>query len=446
MASSALGEPPGPSAPGERINALDALRGLAVLGIFVINIIGLGLPEIAFSNPKAAGGDGALNYGLWTVTTVFIEGSMRGLFSLMFGAGVILFTARAVFPGGPIRIADLFYRRTIWLIVFGLIHSFLLLMPGDILLIYGMAGLLLFPFRLLSPRKLAAIGGFFLAGFVLLTLAQELEETELGLNAAAIEERIEADETLTEEEEQILEDWDDAFKGNWPDQEELEEKIVKRTGDPLTVFLSNAKAVAMYSSIGDLMWWGADAFMMMLFGMAFYKWRIITAERSASFYAVMMAVGYGLGLSFRIWAVASRWDGDFSPLLWAWGSFDQLGRVAMTFGHIGMFFLLWKAFSTSLPMRALTAAGRMALTNYIGQTLIANFIFTGVGLGLYGAFDRASVYLVMLAVWTFQLAFSMWWLSRFRYGPLEWGWRSLTYWRRQPLRREKPFAVAAGSG
>jgi len=430
-----IGAMDAPHAASSRIDALDALRGLAVLGIFIINIIGFGLPEIAFSNPMAAGGEGALNYGLWSFTTVFVEGSMRGLFSLMFGAGVILFTARAVFPDGPIRIADLFYRRTIWLIVFGLAHAFLLLMPGDILLIYGIAGLLLFPFRLLSPVNLAALGAVFLAGFVLLSLAEELEETELGLDAAAIEDRVEAGDIITEDEEQVLQDWDDVVKSNWPDQEELDQQIAGRTGDPARVFFTNARVVAMYSSIGDLMWWVGDAFMMMLFGMALYKWRVITAERSVPFYAMLAALGYGLGLSFRIWAVAGRWEADFSPLLWAWGGFDQAGRVAMTFGHIGMFFLLWKFAATSLPMRALTAAGRMALTNYISQTVIANLIFTGLGLGLYGALDRASIYVILLAVWAFQLAFSMWWLARFRFGPLEWCWRSLTYWRRQPLRK-----------
>lgn len=424
-----------PRVASSRIDALDALRGLAVLGIFIINIIGFGLPEIAFNNPKAAGGEGVLNFGLWTFTTVFVEGSMRGLFSLMFGAGVVLFTARAAYPDGPIRIADLFYRRTIWLIVFGLAHAFLLLMPGDILLIYGIAGLLLFPFRILSAKKLAALALAFLAGLTLLSLGEELEETELGLQAAAIEERADAGAELSETEEQTLAEWEKAYEANWPAQEELEAQIASRTGSPGTVFLSNANIVAMYSSIGDLLWWVSDAFMMMLFGMALYKWRVITAERSLNFYAAMALVGYGIGLGFRIWAVAGRWEADFSPMLWAWGAFDQVGRVAMTFGHIGFFFVLWKFAASTLPMRALTAAGRMALTNYISQTVIANLIFTGVGLGLYGAVDRISIYAMMAAIWLAQLTFSMWWLARFRFGPLEWGWRSLTYWRKQPLRK-----------
>ena len=104
-------------------------------------------------------------------------------------------------------------------------------------------------------------------------------------------------------------------------------------------------------------------------------------------------------------------------------------------GHIGLFFVLWKLAASSLLMRAFSCAGRMALSNYIGQTLICGILFTGAGLGLYGQFDLAQVYSIMFAVWIAQLSFSLWWLSRFRFGPLEWVWRSLTYWRRQPFRK-----------
>lgn len=434
--------PDSPKTAESRIAALDALRGLAVLGIFVINIIGFSMPEIAFSNPKAAGGEGALNYGLWMFTTVFVEGSMRGLFSLMFGAGVILFTERAIYPDGPIRVADLFYRRTIWLVVFGLIHGFLLLMPGDILLIYGLAGLFLFPFRILSARTLALLAACVLAGLTLWALVEELPETELGHTAAAIDVRVEAGEAISDEDAETLEKWRDTYEDIWPSPEEIEEQISDRTGPPASVFLSIAQEVADNSSIGNLMWWTADAFMMMLLGMAFYKWRIITAQRSLKFYIALAAAGYAVGLSFRIWAVVQRWETDFSPILWAWGTFDEIGRVAMTIGHIGVFFTLWKFFAESPGMRALTAAGRMALTNYIGQTVVANLIFTGIGLGLYGVLDRSGVYAIMLVIWAAQLAFSMWWLEQFRFGPLEWGWRSLTYGRLQPLRRRRLLAKA----
>lgn len=446
MASQALAETgAAPRPAGERIDALDALRGLAVLGIFVINIIGFSMPEIAFSNPKAAGGDGFVNYGLWTFTTVFAEGSMRGLFSLMFGAGVILFTERALYPDGPIRIADLFYRRTIWLVIFGVAHSYLLLMPGDILLIYGLAGLFLFPLRILPPRLLAGLSGAVLAGLVLWALIEELPETALGHEASAIEARAAAGAEITDAEQETLEEWRETYKGNWPLAGELREQIEMRTADAATVFSSNAKIVALYSDTGSLIYWTLDAFMMMLLGMAFYKWRIITAERSLKFYLALAACGYAIGLSFRIWAVFQRWEADFSPILWAWGTFDEAGRMAVTIGHVGMFFTIWKAAASGFVMRALTATGRMALTNYISQTVIANLLFTGIGFGLYGSLDRTGVYGIMVVIWIAQIAFSMWWLQRFRFGPLEWGWRCLTYWRSQPLRKSPVFADKAGA-
>ena len=436
MEPTLTGVSPGGSKPSStRIDALDALRGLAVLGIFVVNIIGFSMPDIGFFNPKAAGGDGMLNYGLWSVSTVFVEGSMRGLFSLMFGAGVVLFTARAAYPDGPIRIADLFYRRTIWLIVFGLIHTYVFLMPGDILMIYGVAGLLLFPLRILSPVRLTILAGVILAGFVAHALSEELPQAAHGRAAAEIETQRQAGNEISAEDQAVLDEWAEMVEENWPPAEQIERQIGARTGDVATVYRTNTYIVALYSSLSDLFYWVSDAIMMMLLGMAFYKWRIITAERSFKFYLAMAALGYGFGLAFRIWAVAGRWEADFSPILWAWASFDQIGRVIMTIGHTGMFFVIWKLASSSLPLRALTAAGRMALTNYIGQTVIANLIFTGVGFGLYGALDRTGVHSIMLVIWVFQLTFSMWWLARYRMGPLEWGWRCLTYWQRQPLRK-----------
>jgi len=418
-----------------RIDALDALRGVAVLGIFVINIIGFSLPEIAFRNPKAAGGGDALNYSLWTLSTVFVEGSMRGLFSLMFGAGVILFTSRALYPDGPIRIADLYYRRTIWLLLFGIVHALVLLMPGDILQIYGMAGLIIFPFRILKPARHILLAGMMLAGFTLASYLDEAPEAELGRAALEIEAKEQAGGVLSKAEENDRSIWLERVENNRGVEEEIEQEIANRTGDIATVYASNAETVAAYSDIVGLIWWTADAFMMMLIGMAFYRWRIITGERSAGFYAMLAIGAYAIGLTLRIVAVMQRWEADFSPILWSWATFDQLARVATTLGHVGLFFLIWKWAASSLPLRALTAAGRMALSNYIGQTVIANLIFSGIGLGLYGSLDRAHVYLVMIAIWSFQLAFSLWWLAHFRFGPLEWGWRCLTYWRRQPFRK-----------
>ena len=421
-----------PKPAASRIEALDALRGVAVFGIFVINIIGLSMPEIAMSNPHYAGG-GALNNGLWTTAQIFVEGSMRGLFSLMFGAGVILFTQRAIYPDGPIRVADLFYRRTIWLTLFGLAHAFFLLMPGDILLIYGLAGLFLFPFRILSPRKLMIWAAAALAFLSITLIPEEYAEYEMGTAAAHLEAAQASGQTLSDGDIAKIEEWREYSAR--PDQDDIDAIIAARTGDPATVFGSNAEAVIEANDSYGLLWWSVDAIMMMFIGMAFYKWRIITAERTLKFYVMLAAFSYAFAIPARCWMLWTRWEADFSTVLWLPWAIDQPVRVIMTIGHIGLFFTLWKFYSSSLPMRALSAAGRMALSNYIGQTIICGLLFTGVGFGLYGSLDLATVYLIMVAVWLAQLTISSWWLARFRFGPLEWGWRALTYGHRTPLRK-----------
>ena len=422
-----------PAPTTNRIECLDALRGVAVLGIFIINIIGFSLGTVAFDNPVAVGGGGALNHGLWSFTSVFVNGTMRGLFSLMFGVSVLLFMARAPYPDGEIRTADLYYRRTIWLILFGIIHAWLLLAPGDILLIYGVAGLFLFPLRVLQPRSLliaaALIYGFLLA----FSMIDELGEARLAAEAATISEGIRQGADATEEQLAIVEDWEEIHSGRWPSDEEIANDIAARTGSTAEIFASNSSAAAI--DLVSLMLWAADAMLLMLIGMALYKWNIVTGEKPLRFYVRMSLVGYGVGLAYRIWSVTTRWEHDFSPALWVPWVFDDIGRVAITLGHVGLFMIVWHYASQSKVLKALAATGRMALTNYVGQTVIANLIFSGIGLGLYGTMDRAQVYSIMIVIWIVQILFSVWWLSRHNFGPLEWVWRGLTYWQRPRLRK-----------
>ena len=418
-----------------RIDALDAIRGVAVLGIFVINIIGFGISETGFANPLLVGGDGALNDGLWSFAYIFVEGSMRGLFALLFGAGIVLFTARAAYPDGPIRIADLYYRRTLWLIIFGLVHSYVLLAPGDILLIYGIAGILLFPFRILSPKRLLVLASILLIAITLANLDDELAEDAIYREAMRVEEVVRQGQAITEEQQQVLDDWQERVTYNWPSKKKMAAHSAARTGDLAALYSSNAQWVNENSDFPGIAWWVVDGIMMMFLGMALFKLGVLTGERNTAFYLRLTLIAYGFGLAFRVWAVHSRWAVEFSPELWAWASFGQVARLAMTLGHIGLFFLVWKLAAGSRLMRALTAAGRMALTNYVGQTIIANLIFSGIGLGLYATVNFSELYLIMLAIWIAQLLFSVWWLARFRYGPLEWLWRNLTYGKRQPLRR-----------
>ena len=418
----------------ERMESLDAIRGVAVLGIFMVNILGFGIGETAFFNPILVGGEGALNDGLWSFTYTYINGTMRGLFSLLFGAGIVMFMSKAPYPDGPVGVADLYYRRTFWLILIGLFHSYFLLGPGDILLIYGIAGIFLFPFRVLQPKTLLKLAGAILIILTALIALEELEEKELSDQAAAITEA--GVEHVTPEEQEILDRWYEIEDGPWPSAEEIQADVDHRTGDIVTVFLGNAKWVEANSQPDGIFWWVIDGMLMMFIGMAMYKTGVLTAQRDKAFYARLFLIAYAIGLPIRIWSINARWAAEFSPILWLWPILEETARVALTVGHVGLFFLLWNALKESALMKALAATGRMALSNYLGQTVIANLIFSGIGLGLYGSMTYAGVYGIMLAVWLFQILFSVFWLSRFRFGPAEWVWRSLTYGKKQPLKQQ----------
>ncbi|MBI1393975.1 MAG: DUF418 domain-containing protein [Alphaproteobacteria bacterium] len=422
-----------PTEAATRIGALDALRGIAVLGIFAVNIIGFALPGPGFAFPRITGGDGLLNYGLWTFVEFYMEGSMRGLFSLLFGASVILFTERRPPDGATAGIATLYYRRTSSLILFGLIHAYVLLMPGDILLIYGIAGLFMFPIRNASPRSLMIAAAAIAAAFMAFSAIEEIPEISETREITELESRLAGGATLNEDEQARIDAWREDREWRSPAAQQRE--IAERTGDIATLYMSNAAFVGDNSSISGLIWWAIDAAMMMMLGMALFRTGVLTGDRSREFYVRLMIAGYAVGLSLRAFGLWERWDADFSPLVATPWILQQPARIALTLGHVGLFFLLWRAFHAKLPFRALGAAGRMAFSNYIGQTVIANLIFTSVGLGLFGSLVRWQIYLLMASIWIAQLAFSMLWLARFRFGPLEWAWRSLIYWRRPTLRR-----------
>ena len=183
----------------------------------------------------------------------------------------------------------------------------------------------------------------------------------------------------------------------------------------------------------------ARAFGLMLVGMAFYSWGILTAKRSPEFYKKMAWVGFGVGLPMAIlslllyslngWGALYSWFNGRIP--------NHIATPFITSGYIALI-MLWSQskFAINLQNR-LAAVGRMALTNYISQSIIGTTIFYGFGLGLFGTLNRVEQLLIIFAIWGFQLLFSSWWLNRFQYGPLEWVWRILSHRRWQPLQKKQ---------
>jgi len=175
---------------------------------------------------------------------------------------------------------------------------------------------------------------------------------------------------------------------------------------------------------------------MMLLGIALFKWRVLTAERSYKFYALMALLGYGIGLSINYYELQLVLNGKFSFLAFSQSTLTYYwGRLFTAMGHVGLIIIFCKLPILAWLKTSLASVGKMALTNYLMQSVICMIVFTGVGFGLFGRLQRYELYYVVFSIWLFQLIISPIWLTYFRFGPAEWLWRSLTYEKAQPIRK-----------
>jgi len=400
---------PAPVPTAERIQSLDVLRGFALLGILLLNILGFGLHSAGYFYPLIGIGETEfsrlLNLSVWGGVSVLFEGAMRALFSLLFGAGVLLFLG-----GG--REPSLHFKRNFWLLIFGVFNAYILLWNGDILITYAIAGMILFTLRNWSPRNLLIAAGVLILFLTVLFWGQTfmLEEARTAGDPAYeefITDSVPSAESYQDELELRRDGYAGAFEFNF------EVKMVK------TFFVMPLV----------LIW---DALAMMLIGMAFYKMNVLNASRSNRFYRLLMLSGFALGLSVNLWELQRAIVADFGAMesvaIMNWTY--HFGRLGMAMGYLGLIMLMCKSGLWAALQRRLAAVGRMALTNYLSHSLICLFLFTGAGLGLVGVFERWELYLVVFAIWAFQLWFSPWWLDRHRFGPVEWLWRTLTYGKR----------------
>ncbi len=400
-----------PVSTPERIRSLDVLRGFALLGILLMNVQSMSMIEAAYFNPTAYGDLEGINRAVWAFCHVFADQKFMALFSMLFGAGVVVFASRAEAKGH--RPAGLHYRRTLWLILFGLLHAYLL-WYGDILFTYGVCALLVYAFRRLPAWALLLLGLVCLAfcsGFYVL----------LGLSVPhwPPEQLAQMNDSMWTPNAELVAAEVEAYRGGFGEQ-------MGHRG--LAALLMQTQAFFFY-----LGWRAAG---LMFIGMAFYKWRILSALRSNALYAVMAAVGFGVGVPVISYGAVQHfrheWTFEYSFFLGA--QFNFWGSVFVTCGYVGALLLALRRLPNLRLWTPLAAVGRMAFTNYILQTVLVTFVFYGHGFGLFGRVERIGQLGVVLVVWVLQLVLSTLWMSRYRFGPLEWLWRSLTYWRLQPLR------------
>lgn len=428
---------PAPVQPSERITALDALRGFALLGILLMNIIDFGMHSAAYDDVTVTGGSTGVNLAIWAVLHIFAEGKMRCLFSLVFGASVILLTSRLEARGES---GDIYYRRTLWLLLFGILDAYLLWV-GDILYPYALCGLALYPFRKLPARKLLTVGSVLLAMMAAAYVGLGFKQQEMLKEGPAAVAAAQRGDRLTDKQTEQKEEYERWRKRNRPTAGELKKDREGWTGSPAKVLETRAAQVAPFHSkpfYHPINW---DIWSMMLIGMGLMKTGVLTASRSTRYYLTLSAIGYGIGLPancYTAWLIVKT---NFDPVTHAFaGSLYDVGRLAIALGHLGLIMAASRAGWCGWLMARLGAVGQMAFSNYVMHSVICTIVFTGFGFKLYGSLERYQLYYVVAGIWILQLIVSPIWLKHFRFGPLEWVWRSLTYWQRQPMRLGQPAA------
>ncbi len=439
-------QPPPPAfAPvqaGERISSVDAMRGVALFGILWMNIVAFGLPGAAYADPTVAGGATGANFAFWLLSQVLFEGKMRTIFSMLFGAGVVLLTSRAEERGAGGGIADIYYRRTLWLIAFGLLHAYFI-WSGDILYGYGVAGLVLFPFRRQSARFLIVCGLIVLAVIVPKSILEGRHIGSLRAEAARADAAVAAGRRLTDEQREAQEKWREKLKELKPPPVEVAKEIADHRAGYRKLFLRRMEEVSLGQSKGFYRYGFFDVAGMMLIGMGLLKLGVFSAARTRRFYASMALLGYAVGVPIN-WLIARRDAAtgfDPAQMFFGYSGYD-LGRLSVALGHVGVVMLICKGGALRPLMARLAAVGRMALTNYLATSIVCVLLFEGYGLGLFGRLQRVQLLYVVLPIWIAQTILSPIWLRRFRFGPMEWLWRSLTYCRRQPMRLGLPARTA----
>ena len=430
-----------------RISAIDALRGFALLGILLMNIIAMAMYGAAYDDPTVTGGATGANLWIWSVMHVLAEGKMRCLFSLVFGASVLLLTSRLEADGRSA--ADIYYRRTLWLLLFGVVHAYLL-WEGDILYPYALFGLALYPFRKLSAKALMIIGVVILVFTSAAYIGLGFKTREMLEKGRAAVQASEKGRKLTDKETDAKADYERWRKVNRPTAEELNKDAAEWRGNPLQVIGARAKVVSFFHGKPYYHPFNWDIWSMMLIGMALLKMKVLAGQRTMRFYTVMALIGYGIGIPLNTYTASVIIKSNFDPVVHSFAnSTYDVGRLSIALGHLGLIMILCKAGWMKWLTSRLAAIGQMAFSNYIFHSIVTAFIFTGYGFKLYGTMQRYQVYYVVAAIWVFQLVVSKIWLQHFRFGPLEWGWRSLTYWKRQPMRirgEESVPATAVAAG
>jgi uncharacterized protein len=407
------------TAGGERIVTLDLLRGIAVMGIFSVNVIGFAMPDPAYLNPNAYGGASGANLAEWALNFILIDNKMRGLFSMLFGASLLLVVERAGAAG--LSPAAVHYRRMAWLLVFGLAHYYLV-WTGDILSLYAPVGMAAFAFRKMPVERLLIAACIFLV-LDLAIMAELARGFAIGEAAAA----------APHASAQTVAGWRADAEDLLPLQPQALAADLALYRGPYGALLRERLDAERLGPLINLVLVGPQTLALMLLGMAGLRSGFLTGAWRRESYARLAWIALPLPAAAQAFLAWRAWDGGFaaSTIFADYFLFSAPFYLPMTAGYAALVILLGARGGAAAARIA--AAGRAAFTNYLGTSLIAAGLF--YGFDLYGRLSRWEAWLLVPLVWALMLLWSKPWLERFRYGPFEWLWRSLARGRPQPMRR-----------
>ncbi len=424
-----------------RLYSIDVLRGVAVLGILIMNIPEFSMPprysEVFRTDISS------VDFWIRAIVVIFWEGKMRALFSLLFGAGILLFIINKKTTPGVSRL--LFYRRMFWLILLGLADAHLLLWEGDVLYYYGIIGMIAFLFRKVSPKYL--ILGIPLVAIIEFAVQtsyyQEMRQKRFAY--LQVSKDLSPDQRPDERQQEALTQWREIEQTFIPNDQDIIENTRIMKSDYATIATKIRKQSWLYQTT-YLIYGLWDPLALMLLGMALFKWGFLTGGWTQKKYIYTALLGYGMGLPLVIWdfCYSYTYFPDLSayllhmerhPIAWI-NLIYPVQRILLVMAHAAVVMIIIKSGTAKHLMQRLAAVGQMALTNYIMQSLICTLFFFGYGLSFYDSFRYHEIFYVMFAIWILQLLLSTVWLNYFKFGPMEWLWRTLTYWKIQPMKKK----------
>jgi uncharacterized protein len=380
------------------------------------------------------------NFYVWAAERGLFEGTMRGLFSILFGAGSFIFICRLEKQKKGLEPADIFFRRMLWLLAFGLINAFIFLWPGDILYPYALCGILLFPFRNWSPKKLMVAALFLLAVGTYREnskLYQDKKIVRQGQIAEALDSK---KQKLNDQQKEDLKKWQ-GFK-----EEATNAGMMKKAAEETKQVQNKSYAdifrfyVDINMMIQSVFFYNSWFDMLLLFfvGIALFKSGFLLGKTPLWLYVLVAVVGIAAGLTMNYFLLKAEYQNrfDYLAFIQKWDvSFYQVRRVLQTLGYLSLLILLYKIVPFRKLLNVFAPVGQMAFTNYLSQSIITSVIF--YGFALYGKLQRYEVYYFVAGIWIFQIIFSHLWLRYFLFGPFEWVWRSLTYLQKQPMLKKQ---------